>query len=330
MRVLAGDIGGTKTLLCIAEREDGTTRIVRQERLECADYKNFTELLRSFLAAECATDIAAACFGIAGPVREHANGQYVKVTNLPWEVDSSALERDFGLARVRLINDFAAIGYGIETLRAEDLVVLQRGDAVRHGPRAVIGAGTGLGQAILVWRRDYYEVIATEGSKADFGPTDELQLDFTRYLLQRHGRAPYELILSGAGLVRIYEFLRARGAARESPAVTEAMLQDDPAAAITHAALEQYDPLANATLDLFVTVYGAQAGNLALAAGAIGGVYIAGGIAPKILSRLTTGSFMNAFVNRGKMTDYVKTIPVQVIKEPELGLLGAVTVASRL
>ncbi len=330
MRLLTGDVGGTKTLLCIAESDAGAVRIVRQQRFECADYQNFSEMLRAFLATERVKNFAGACFGIAGPVRDNATGQYVKVTNLPWEIDGSALAHEFGLDRLRLINDFAAIGYGIEGLRDSDIVMLQAGEPVTHGPRAVIGAGTGLGQAILVWRRDYYEVIATEGSKADFGPTDEIQLELARHLMQQHGRASYELILSGTGLVRIYEFLGKCGDFSESPAVAEAILQGDPAAEITRAALDLNDPLANAALELFVTIYGAQAGNLALAAGATGGLYVAGGIAPKIISRLTNGTFVRAFTNKGKMSAYMGAMSVQVVTNPNLGLLGAISVAARL
>jgi glucokinase len=330
MRILAGDVGGTKTLLCIAECDADTMRIIRQQRFENAAYENFNDVLRTFLQPEHSADFAGVCVAVAGPVRDTPTGQHVKVTNLPWELNGHALAREFSFRRMRLINDFAAIGYGIEGLRDEDLVALQAGEPVAHGPRAVIGAGTGLGQAILVWQLDHYDVIATEGSKADFGPTNELQLELARYLMQRHKRASYELILSGSGLVRLYRFLRERGALPEAPAVVEAILQGDPAAAITHAALEQNDPLANAALDLFVSIYGAQAGNLALTAGTTGGVYIAGGIAPKIVSRLTNGTFISAFTNKGKMSAYVGAMSVQVVTNPTVGLLGAVSVASRV
>jgi glucokinase len=331
MQVLAGDIGGTKSLLCVAECGRGATRIVRQQRFENADYPGFAYVLRDFLAAAPVVPVSAACFAIAGPVRERPTGQFVKVTNLPWQVDGAALALEFDLPRVRLVNDFAAIGYAIESLRDDELLALHAGEPEARGPRAVIGAGTGLGQAILFWHQDHYEVIATEGSKADFGPTDAVQLELARYLIERHGRASYEMVLSGAGQVRLYEFLRDRHAlAPERPALATAMRHNDPAAAITRAALEHNDPLANAALDLFVKIYGAQAGNLALAAGATGGVYVAGGIAPKIVARLTDGTFVRAFVNKGKMTDYVNAIPVSVVMNPEVGLAGAVAVAARL
>lgn len=330
MRILAGDIGGTKTLLQIAECDASRCRGVREQRFDSGAHASLASIIRDFLLSEKDRVVEAACLGIAGPVKPTDSGQHVKVTNLPWEIDSRALAREFGFSDVRLINDFQAVGYGIEALDANDLVVLQRGEAVPRGPRAVIGAGTGLGQGILVWGRDHYEPIATEGGHASFGPADELQIELARYLLENCGRASYERVLSGPGLARLYAFLKARGETPEALAVAQAMRDDDPAAAITRAALEQNDALANRALDLFIDIYGAQAGNLALTAGATGGVYIAGGIAPKILSRCTDGRFMRAFCNKGKMTPYVTAIPVQVVTNPQVGLLGAALAASRL
>jgi len=330
MRVLAGDIGGTKTLLQIAEGKAGRCRAVREQRFDSASYDSLSSIIHEFLKQEKNKKITAVCFGIAGPVKTTARGQSVKVTNLPWEIHSQELKRRFKFPQLRLINDFQAVGYGIEALGAKDLVVLQPGEPVEHGPRAVIGAGTGLGQGILIWNKDHYVPVATEGGHANFAPTNELQLELTRHLLKTVGRTSWELVLSGHGLVQLYDFLKARGGVPESPAVAKAMQADDPAAAITQAALERNDPLANQTLDLFVDIYGAQAGNLALTAGATGGVYIAGGIAPKIIPRLTDGRFMRAFLNKGKMKSYVADIPVQVVTKPEVGLIGATLAASRL
>ena len=328
--VLAADIGGTHTRLCIAHCERGASRIVSERTYASAAYARFADVLREFLSGAAGNPIAAACFAAAGPIRETPAGQTVKITNLPWEIGAAALAREFGVPKVRLINDFQAIGYGIEELAESDFAVLQPGNPVAHGPRAVIGAGTGLGQAILVWRGDRYEVIATEGGHADFGPTDELQIELARYLIKECGRASYELVLSGPGLVRLYEFLRGRGVAPESAAVAQAMKADDPAAAITDAALKQNDPLTGQTLDLFVRIYGAQAGNLTLSAGATGGVYIAGGIAPKIASRFKNSAFLDAFRDKGNMSAYMADIPVRVVINPKAGLLGAMGTAVRL
>ncbi len=328
--VLAADIGGTHTRLCLAHCERGATRIVSERTYASAAYSRFADVLREFLSGAAGNTIAAACFAVAGPVRETATGQAVKITNLPWEIGAAALAREFGLPKVRLINDFQAIGYGIEALQEPDFAVLEMGNPVPHGPRVVIGAGTGLGQAILVWRGDRYEVIATEGGHADFGPTDELQIELARYLIKECGRASYELILSGPGLARLYAFLRARGSTPESRALAEAIVAGDPAAAITQAALEHNDALANRALDLFVRIYGAQAGNLALSAGATGGVYLAGGIAPKIASRFKNSAFLDAFRDKGNMSAYMADIPVRVVINPKAGLLGAMGTAVRL
>jgi glucokinase len=330
MRVLAGDIGGTKTLLQIAECKGGRYRVVREQRFDSASYDTLSSIIHQFLKQEKKNSIRGACFGIAGPVRETARGQSVKVTNLPWEIQGPELKRRFRISRLQLINDFQAIGYGIEALKKSDMVVLQKCRPVKHGPRAVLGAGTGLGQGILVWNGDHYAPIATEGGHANFAPANELQVELARYLLKAVGRTSWELVLSGHGIVELYAFLKHRGTVAESEEVARVMHGDDPAAAITHAAMVGNDPLASQALDLFVDIYGAQAGNLALTAGATGGVYIAGGIAPKIISRLTDGRFMRAFCSKGKMSSYVETIPVQVVTNPEVGLIGAALAATRL
>jgi glucokinase len=330
MRVLAGDIGGTKTLLQIAECKGGRCRAVREQRFDSASYDTLSSIIHQFLKQEKKNPIRTACFGIAGPVRETARGQFVKVTNLPWEIQGPELKHRFRIPRLRLINDFQAIGYGIEALKKRDMVVLQKCRPVKHGPRVVLGAGTGLGQGILIWNGDHYVPIATEGGHANFAPANELQIELARYLLKAVGRTSWELVLSGHGIVELYAFLKNRGTVAESEEVARAMHGDDPAAAITHAAMVGNDTLANQTLDLFVDIYGAQAGNLALTAGATGGVYIAGGIAPKIISRLNDGRFMRAFRNKGKMSSYVETIPVQVVTRAEVGLMGAVLAATRL
>lgn len=330
VHVLAGDIGGTTTRLRIAACEGGVCRTLREQRFASAAFPQFAVVLREFLKDVPAATIDAACIAVAGPVRATAKGQFVPVTNLPWQLDSDALAREFGIDRVRLINDFHAIGYAIEWLAPEQLRVVQRGEPVTQGPRAVLGAGTGLGQAVLVWQGERYEVIATEGGHADFGPVDELTLELSRYLLAHFGHASYELILSGAGLMRLYSFLREYGAAPESAAVARALRDGDPAAIITGAALQEGDPLSNRVLDLFVQIYGAQAGNLALTTGATGGIYIAGGIALKILSRLASDTFTQAFCSKGNMSSWTKRVPVHVVLDPEPGLAGALSMARLL
>ena len=329
MRVLAGDVGGTTTRLCLAECTEGICRSSDAQRFDSARYSGLAAMLGEFLQRVSLPRIDAVCLAIAGPVRLAPTGQLAKVTNLPWEIDSGALAQAFGFPRIRLINDFEAIGYGLPMLGASDFITLQQGEPAPHGPRALIGAGTGLGQALLVWQGNHYAVIPTEGGHADFGPVDELQLELARYLYRQYRHVSYEMILSGSGLARLYAFLRARGETAESATVAQAMQTGDPAAAITHAALVQGDPLALQALDLFVRIYGAQAGNLALAAGATGGIDIAGGIAPKIAS-VIGDNFMSAFRNKGAMAHFVSAIPVRVIINTEVGLYGAALVASRL
>jgi len=329
MRVLAGDIGGTSVRLGTADCTAGVCRLQRTQWYASASYSGLAAILGEFLQQESAAGFDAVCLAIAGPVRTTAAGQSAKVTNLPWEIENSALIQTFGFARVRLINDFEAIGYGLPMLTASDFVVLQNGVSAPRAPRALIGAGTGLGQASLVWQGDHYAVVPTEGGHADFGPVDELQIDLARYLLRHYGHASYEMILSGAGLVRLYEYLREHGTTAESATMAQAMQTGDSAAAITQAALHQSDSLALQAIDLFVRIYGAQAGNLALTAGATGGIDVAGGIAPKIIS-LIGDNFLSAFRNKGIMKDYVSRIPVRVVMNTEVGLHGAMLVASRM
>lgn len=325
--LLTGDIGGTNTRLALVECADGRCEIIREQRFDSRAYDGLAPIVREFLLEGTAVAIESACFAVAGPVRDTARGQFVKITNLPWEIDGARLASDFRLRHVRLINDFQAVGYGIEALSAADFAVLQEGHAVEHGPRAVIGAGTGLGQGLLVWHDDHYRAIATEGGHAEFGPVDDLQIELLRYLIRREGHASYELILSGSGLVRLYEFLSERQPA--SKAVAQEMLRQDPAAVITRRALDGSDPLCGATLDLFIRIYGAQAGNLALTAGATGGVYIAGGIAPRIVARLQNGGFVRAFNSKANMSHYVEDIPVRIVLHAQVGLYGAAAVAAR-
>ncbi len=326
MPILAGDIGGTKTLLQIADFAEGSYRVIDERRYANVYYSDFTVMVSEFLQSAAIHSgplpLTAACFGVAGPINVTAGSEHTHLTNLPWTVDSSILSYTFKIPKVRLINDFQAAGYGIDALTPADLRNLQAGEPRLYGPRALIGAGTGLGEGLLIWQQDHYEVLAAEGGHVDFAPTDELQIALLRHLMQKFPRVSYERILSGRGLINLYDFLRSHTAAPASVAA-------DPAA-ITVAALEKKDPVAVQALDLFVAIYGAQAGNLALTVMASGGVYIAGGIAPKIIDRLTAGAFMRAFLNKGRLSPFLTTIPVQVVMNPKVGLMGAALVASRL
>ncbi|MDA8363569.1 MAG: glucokinase [Gammaproteobacteria bacterium] len=331
MRVLAGDIGGTKTLLEVADVAPGAHRVLAQGRYLSNAYDSLLPMIREFIGTAGAGKMSAlhgACFGVAGPITNGGAGQCARLTNLPWEVDTAVLAHGLGIGRVRLINDFQAVGYGIEVLEPGDLAVLQEGHEISLAPRAVIGAGTGLGVGILVWQNDHYEALPTEGGHADFAPTSVLQVDLLRNLMGRFGRVSYERLLSGPGLVNIYSFLSAgAGESAEMKAVMEAQ---DPAAAIAGAARERHQPVAVRALQVFAEIYGAQAGNLALTCLARGGVYLAGGIAPKIIATLREPAFLRAFNDKGRMSELTAAMPVRVVMNPGVGLIGAALAASRL
>lgn len=330
MRVLAGDVGGTKVLLSLATVKDSRVEIATPWRADSAAHTGLLPIVQEFLHSNsiAGDSIDAACFGIAGPVRCAVGHETAKVTNLPWTLDSTALARATGIPRVRLINDFQAFAYGIDALPAADLVVLQAGEPQPHQPRAVLGAGTGLGQGLLIWQHDHYEAVATEGGHVDFAPTDPLQVDLWRYLTAKFGRASYERVLSGPGLINIYLFLCERHKTPPASALQSASF--DAAATISEAALSGSDPLAVEALRLFVRIYGAQAGNCALACLATGGVYIGGGIAPKILPALQNGDFVQCFNDKGRMRDLLRTVAVSVVRNEQAGLLGAASAATRL
>jgi glucokinase len=325
---IAGDIGGTKTLLALCETD---VRVpVFERRYGSHDDADFPSLLGRFLgdarsALGKPVQAERACFGIAGPVL----GDHVKVTNLPWEIDSRALERVFGISSVRLLNDFAAAAHGIEALQDDDLVTLQSGDPIADAPRVVLGAGTGLGIAYMVSDGRRYRVVSGEGGHAGFAPADEDQVGLWRHVGAGSSRVELEHVLSGRGLARIYEYLRAARRHPESDSVARELAEGDSAAAIARGALERDDPLASAALDLFVAIYGAAAGDLALGVVARGGVFIAGGIAPKILPRVAAGGFIAAFNAKAEFAALMRRMPVRVVTNEKLGLIGAAHCAAR-
>lgn len=331
MNILAGDIGGTKTLLQLSEpQRGGGFRVLYEKRYASADYDEFMPLVKDFInEAHLKTGLKPekACFGIAGPV----SGRTAVTTNLPWKIDADALEQEFGIAKVRLINDFQSVGYGIEALQSSDLVTLQEGKAVPQATQVIIGAGTGLGQGFLVWQNDRYEVVPSEGGHTSFAPTNDLQIDLLRYLLKRYHRATWERVVSGPGLANIFDFLLEARKPTLLSALQQALANDDRAAAISRFGLSNEDATAAEALDIFVQLYGAQAGNLALLGLAIGGVYVAGGVAPKIIEKMKDGTFMKAFTDKEEhMQGLLKAMPVKVIVNANVGLLGSAVAASRL
>jgi len=327
VKVLAGDLGGTHARLEIAEVEGNRHRTLREHVYASADHRDPGAFLREFLGDE---SVAAACLAVAGPVEVHRDHQTARVTNLPWVLDSRELGRLLGVPAFRLVNDFQAVGYGLEALQPKDQVELQAGRPHPHAPRALIGAGTGLGMGLLVWRDGHYEVLPSEGGHADFAPADAHQDALLAWLRERYGHVSWERVLSGPGLVNIYRFLRQRTPERANAALDQAMAAGDPAAQISEFALWHGDPLAREALAWFVRLYGAAAGNLALTTLPRGGLYVAGGIAPKILDVLHTGEFIAALRAKGRMSELMATIPVRVVINTRVGLMGAALAAARL
>jgi glucokinase len=327
MRVLTGDIGGTKTLLALADVDGTRVRVVAEERFASADFPSLTHIVARFLAVKGGRGMPA-CFGVAGPVLDDT----CKATNLPWVIDARALERELGLGPTRLINDFQAAAYGIECVAPGDVVTVHEGTEITHAPRAVLGAGTGLGEAILYWSGDHYEVLPTEGGHCEFAPRDEVEMSLLRALIAHYGgHVSYERVVSGMGLVHAYDHLRASGFADESPAVSAEMKStDDRAAVIGQHAVAGDDPLCAMAFDLFASAYGAEAGNLGLKVLARGGIYLAGGIAAKVLPRLVKSPFLKSLHDKGRLSDVVRAMPVRVVTEARLGLFGAAAHAGRI
>ncbi len=320
---LAGDIGGTKTLLQIFKDGEARAPLLRKS-FSSAGYAGLDNIVEEFLREANVRAIASACFALAGPVA----GRKVTLTNLPWIVDADALAARFSIPRVVLINDFEAVGLGVAAMQPNDLFVMQQGAAQVQGVRIVVGAGTGLGVAWLTWRDGKYVVHPSEGGHIDFAPTDEMQFSLLQYLQQRHGHVSYERIVSGPGLVAIYEFLRDTGRATPSPQLISALQAGDNAAAIASFASEKNEVIAQQALKLFMRIYGAFVGNVALTALPRGGVYVAGGIAAKIIVHMQQGEFLRAFLDKGRFNAMLATMPVAIVTNPQIGLLGASLVAA--
>ena len=325
MIVLAGDVGGTNARLALVDVEGRIARIVNEQKYPSRDYPGLAPIVRRF-SEETKSRPDRACFGIACPVV----GEDCTASNLPWTINARKLAGEIGIPRTKIINDFTAAGYGIELMTPDDLATLQEGVAQPHGPIALIGAGTGLGQGFLFWEVDHYEVLPSEGGHGDFAARDKTQAGLLEFLEGKFHRVSWERLLSGPGLINIYEYLAATGVDPEQESVRAEMAQEDHAAVITRHGLAKTDRLSNRALDLFCEIFGAQAGNLALTVVATGGVYLAGGIAPKVVERLKAGGFMAAFRDKGRLSDLLTRIPVHVVMNPKVGLLGSAAVAARM
>jgi len=320
--ILAGDIGGTNARLAYFQSQNGHLQLVSERVFPSRAHSEFGEIVNEFLD-ESGTRPEVACFGIAGPVR---NGR-VETSNLPWVIEQSRLAKQIHLPATLLINDLEAGAWGIGALEPGDLVPLNKVSGPVIGNQAVIAPGTGLGEAGLFWDGTRHHVYACEGGHTDFAPQNELQIELLRFLQKRFDHVSYERILSGPGLVNVYEFLRDNGTDKESPELVAKMKQGDPAASISQAALAGSSPLAEKALDLWISVFGAEASNLALKAMSTGGLFLAGGISPKILPKLGP-LFMKAFLDKGRMRPLVGSMPVQVVTNDKAGLLGAARCAA--
>lgn len=316
VRVLSGDIGGTKTRLAIIAVTGTQLHTEREQSYPSRDYATFDGLLGDFLR-NSAIPLRAA-FGIAGPVQ----GRVAQTTNLPWRIDADALQPRFGFERCQLLNDLEATACGLAALGADDLLPLHQGAPGAGGNAAVIAAGTGLGEAGLFWDGQGYRPFATEGGHTSFSPSSETEIALLRHLQQRHGHVSWERIVSGPGLVSLHEFLCIQRKASFPDWLQHEIRQGDAAAAIANAALSGRDELCAETLDWFVRLYGAEAGNLALKVMSRGGLYLGGGIAPKILPRLQTGAFLDAFFSKGRMRPLMEAMPVRVILNDRAALYG--------
>jgi len=338
--LLAGDIGGTKTILRLVESSETLgLKTLYEESFRSGDFPDLVPMVQKFLTTANSRTPEKACFAIAGPVVKNT----AKLTNLTWFLDKDRLIQELGIPSVSLINDFAAVGYGIFGLTKQDLLTLQVGKYQPAAPMAVIGAGTGLGQGFLIRQDNQYQVFPSEGGHADFAPRNELEFQLLKYLVDKHDiqRVSVERGVSGLGITSIYQFLRDRQIAPESPEIAQAVRtweQEaqkaektvDPGAFIGSAALQKSDRLSEQTMQLFIEVYGAEAGNLALKLLPYGGLYIAGGIAPKILPLMENGSFLLNFTQKGRMGSLLEEIPVHIILNQQVGLIGAAFSASRL
>lgn len=316
--ILAGDIGGTNTRLAAFESANGQPHAVVSGVFRSREHASLDEIVGQFVATHHLS-ISGACFGVAGPVR---NGRST-VTNLPWVIDARQLAGELGLPTVELLNDLEANAYGIAALTPDDLATLNDGVPGATGNIAVIAAGTGLGIAGLFWDGSQHHVFASEGGHADFSPRDELELDLLRYLLDRWPHVSSERVLSGPGLYNLYGFLRDTGRGEEPPWLAERLRTEDPSAVIASAALDGTSGLCQLTLERFAAVYGAAAGNVALTVLATGGVYLGGGIAPKIITALRGPTFLRAFTEKGRLAPLLSTVPIHVILNDRCVLLGA-------
>ena len=320
--ILAGDVGGTKVDLALYDFINGKLEYTRDKVYKAKDYPGLEVIVREFLGAD---QVTAACFGVPGPVR---NGR-LRLTNLPWTLDSRELSSGLGIEHVFLINDLEANGYGIAELTADQIFTLSEGDFGQTGNRALIAAGTGLGQSLLIWNGHIHVPYPSEGGHVDYAPRNEDEIDLLRFLKEKYnGRVSFERVVAGMGLTSIYQFLRdVRGMEEPAWLAEKIAKASDPNSVITENALSAKSEICQKALDMFVSAYGAEAGNLALKVLSVGGLYIGGGIAPRIIEKLKDGTFIKAFTDKGRLSQLLINMPVRVILESRAALMGAAAYA---
>ena len=319
--ILAGDIGGTNARLALYDVQNNEFKLAHMAIFPSRQYAGLDQIVTEFVKS-VGQRPAQACFGIAGPV---TNGR-VEASNLPWIIEAKRLAEELSIAKAVLINDLEATGWGVGALSSKDLVPLNNVVSISGnigGNQAVIAAGTGLGEGCLYWDGSRYHVFASEGGHCDFAPQGELQVDLYKYLQARYGHVSCERVISGPGLVNVFDFLRDTGRGKPPDWLVAEMVESDAAAAISQAAMKGQCPMCEQALEIFVIAFGAEAGNLALKIKATGGVFLAGGIAPKILPKLATPMFLEAFLSKGRLRHLMEIMPIQVITNDKLALLGA-------
>jgi len=324
--ILAGDVGGTKTILALFETEGDEIKCLKKEQFSSTRYQTFTELLSVFLAGADCSQIAAVCIGVAGVIA----GDRCETTNLPWVLSGNEISERISSQNVWLLNDLEATAWGLLGLPEHNFVELNPGAQRQQGNIAVIAAGTGLGEAIIAWDGAKYHIIASEGGHADFSPTNEREIELLRHLLKKYPEhISCERLISGEGLVNVYQFLKHINWAPTSAEIERHMTERDPAAVIGETGVAGSDALCVEALKLFCRIYGAESGNLALKCLPYGGVYLAGGIGAKILPVLQQSEFMRGFLAKGRCRAVLQKISVKVCTNPEVALLGALSYAKQ-
>jgi glucokinase len=324
--ILAGDVGGTKVNLCLYKFSGGLLQPVRGKKFPAHEFATLDLVVKSFLAEGNGEEVVAACFGCPGPVRDGR----LKLTNLPWTLDARELQKSLGIEHIFLINDLEANGYGIPEIAPEKMFTLHEGDAKSVGHRGLVSAGTGLGECLLIWdaKTQHHVPLPSEGGHCDFAPRNEREIALLQYLRGTlNGRVSFERVVSGLGIKNVYAFLRDDQKMDEPAWLRDRLAAEDPNAVIGECAEDGSSDICQETMRMFAAAYGAEVGNVALKVLAMGGMYLGGGIPPKILKTLKNGEFLQSFLDKGRLSPLLQGVPVRVILDDTCALLGAAAYA---